>query len=796
MTTHFDIQPLEFDKLKELIRQCVLTPMADACVQAMKPMTDADLIEKRLDMLVEMADLLRYDDTFPIDTLTDIRQLLDRIHSHGTFLPSSDLLLVARFVETTRKIKNYVRHRHEKYPLLSRDTDTLHDLRTIEDAIQHAIDDHGNIKDHASPKLRQLRRDIDNKSHSLRKKLESLARQFTDAGYSQEAIVTMRDGRMVIPVKDEYKNTVRGFVHDTSASGQTVFIEPAEGLELNNEMRRLLIDEQREVERILIEIADTIRADRPALYENIDIATMIEFLFAKARFCNTLQGIKPKLNTSGYIQIKKGFHPLLLHKENQKMPDQRRPVIPLDIEIGKNFRTLIISGPNAGGKTVALKTVGLFVLMTQCGLLIPCGFDSELSLFTRLFADIGDDQSIENDLSTFSSHMQHLSEMASQLDDQTLILIDEMGSGTDPKEGASLAIALLEYFNNHRAVSIVTTHHGELKAFAHNTPGVENGSMEFDQATLEPTYVFRPGIPGSSYAMEISRRIGLHPDIIERAKSLSGTEALRLETLIHDLQSRVKKYETDLADINREKTGLEGMVKFYNDRSKELKQKERALKQTILEEKQRVLAEANKKIEATILEIKKAEASKEAIKSAKTSIQNERLATDQALADEKKLTEFVSEPLHVKKGDRVYIRHMDIEGTVIESPENGGQALIAVGAIRLKIDPRQLSPAQNAGEKNSSPARQTIQWDTDDIGQELDLRGLTAEEALYEVDKYLTDAGILGFREVTLLHGKGSGILRNRINEFLKRDRRIDSYRLGQYGEGDTGVTVVVLKND
>lgn len=796
MTTHFDIQPLEFDKLKELIRQCVLTPMADACVQAMKPMTDADLIEKRLDMLVEMADLLRYDDTFPIDTLTDIRQLLDRIHSYGTFLPSSDLLLVARFVETTRKIKNYVRHRHEKYPLLSRNTDTLHDLRTIEDAIHHAIDDHGNIKDHASPKLRQLRRDIDNKSHSLRKKLESLARQFADAGYSQEAIVTMRDGRMVIPVKDEYKNTVRGFVHDTSASGQTVFIEPAEGLELNNEMRRLLIDEQREVERILIEIADAIRTDCHALNENIDIATMIEFLYAKARFCNALQGIKPKLNTSGYIRIKKGFHPLLLHKENQKMPDQRRPVIPLDIEIGKKFRTLIISGPNAGGKTVALKTVGLFVLMTQCGLLIPCGFDSELSLFTRLFADIGDDQSIENDLSTFSSHMQHLSEMASQLDDQTLILIDEMGSGTDPKEGASLAIALLEYFNTHRAVSIVTTHHGELKAFAHNTPGVENGSMEFDQATLEPTYVFRPGIPGSSYAMEISRRIGLHPDIIERAKSLSGTEALRLETLIHDLQSRVKKYETDLADINREKTGLEGMVKFYNDRSKELKQKERTLKQTILEEKQRVLVEANKKIEAAILEIKKAEASKEAIKSAKASIQNERLATDQALADEKKLTEFVSEPLHVKKGDRVYIRHMDIEGTVIESPGNGGQALIAVGAIRLKIDPRQLSPAQNAGEKNSSPARQTIQWDTDDIGQELDLRGLTAEEALYEVDKYLTDAGILGFREVTLLHGKGSGILRNRINEFLKRDRRIDSYRLGQYGEGDTGVTVVVLKND
>jgi DNA mismatch repair protein MutS2 len=793
MPQAFNVHPLEFDKIIENLARYALTDMALEKINALAPDDDLSRIENALSTLVEMADALRYDDTFPIDDLKDIRTPLRKLNSLGTFLNPDQLKLVRLTLETSRRIRSYIKSRMEKYPLLERMTQPLHVFSDIEKTIASAIDDHGEIKDNASPRLRQIRRDIVARSAHVRKRLEVLAKTYAHEGFASDAIVTVREGRMVIPIKEEYKNAVKGFIHDESASGQTVFIEPAEALELNNEVRKLLLDDTREVERILMEIADRIRIHLSDILADLEILGSVEYYYAKGRFANQVKGIKPNLNSEGYIKIRNGYHPLLWLKELNRLKAEQRTIVPLNLEIGREFRTIIISGPNAGGKTVALKTIGLFVLMAQSGLLIPAESGTHLSVFRQVFADIGDDQSIENDLSTFSSHVQHLARMAEHVTSQTLILIDEIGSGTDPKEGASLAIALLDFFNSRRAVSLVTTHHGELKAFAHDTRGIENASMEFDQDTLTPTYVFRQGIPGSSYAFEISKRIGLPEQIIRRAKEISGTEAQRLENLIQNLQAQTKHYDELLAAVNRDKSGIDGMTKFYNDRIQELKMKEKAFRQKFLEEKQQALWDANKKIEALLHEIRESQAEKDVVKSSRNLMQDELKKVQTELAESKEMDSESHEAVEIKEGQRVYIKNMDLEGTIVSG--SGDHVVVSVGAIRIKLSADQLVKATPRSEKKVLP-KQTVEWNTDDIKNELDLRGFTAEEALYEVDKYLTDAQILGFREVTIVHGKGDGILRKKIGEFLKRDQRITAFRLGQWGEGDTGVTVVALKTD
>ena len=801
MFDNFSLHPLEFDKIKEHLTRYVLTDMAFERIESLVPVFEFDRIEKSLNELTEMSDLLKFDDAFPIDQIKDIRTSLRKLTTLGIFLIPEQLNHVLLTLQTLRKIKSYIKNRHQKYPLLSHVVNPVQNYPEIEKSITSAIDDNGEVKSHASPRLRQIRRDLETKSSHIRRKLESLSKQFASQGYAQDAIVTMRGGRMVIPVREEYKNIVKGFIHDESSSGQTVFIEPAEALELNNELRKLSLDETREIERILLEIADVIRMHLVTLMQDMEVLGDLEFIYVKARFAGFINAIKPHLNRDGYIHVKKGVHPLLLIKELNKLPSERRPVVPLDLELGNpphTGRTLIISGPNAGGKTVALKTIGLFAVMVQSGLLIPCGNGTHFSVFEQVFADIGDDQSIENDLSTFSSHVRHLSEMVNRVNPNTLILIDEIGSGTDPKEGASLAIAILDYFNQKKAVSIVTTHHGELKAFAHDTVGVDNGSMEFDHETLQPTYVFRPQIPGSSYAFEISKRIGLNDAIIEKAKEISGKEILRLENLIQELQLQTKRYETLIAEANRGKAEADGLTKLYQERMQELKLKERNLRQKSLEETQKALQEADQKIDGIIQEIRLSQADKEVVKRTKNLMRSESNAIQSELNTIKEAESLPLErPKELRKGDKVYVSSMGLDGTVLEEPDASDHVLIGAGSITIRIHSGQLSKPKQTQEKTSGTVpKQHIDWNTDDIRNQLDLRGLKADEAIYRVDTYLTDVQILGFKEVTLIHGKGDGILRKKVGEFLKRDPRVKNYRLGQWGEGDTGVTVVEIKNE
>ncbi len=794
MEIPFSSRALEFYKLLELLSRHALTDLGKELIHSIEPAVEPPDVEDRLATTKEMRDCLQFGDAVPLDSLTDPRSLLQKLQVEGQFLNPPELLKIKKLLEIARRLKTFFTARRETYPLLGRLTEGLSPLQKEESRIGEIVGDEGDILDSASPELRRIRREIQSASHHLRKKVESLARSYASQGYAQEALVTMRDGRLVIPVKDEYKNTIRGFVHDASASGQTVYIEPTETLELNNAVRTLQYREVREVERILLEMSRLLRTHRDVLVVNTTLLGEFDFIYAKGRFAQMLNGVVPAIRSDGVIMIRKGLHPLLHWKELSRPENERRAVVPLDLELGRPDRVMIISGPNAGGKTVALKTIGLFVLMTQCGLLIPSGEDSEISLFTSVLADIGDDQSIENDLSTFSSHVQNLAAMADSVGKRSLILVDELGSGTDPREGAALSVAFLRHILSQQASAVITTHHGELKAFAHETPGVSNGSMEFDQKTLTPTYVFRAGIPGSSYAFEIARRMGLDENLIRTAREVAGAESQKLDSLIADLQNRMTAHGKLVEDLNREKTRLEGLSKFYDSRAREMKQREKTLKKEWLAEKERLLKKANQEIEDVIKRVRESQADRSSIQESKSFLKK---AHAELQEDHSQLEEANVEPdgFQPKRGDRVFIRGMELDGTVISEPDRHNQVNIAAGSLQIKVSVSQLRPSSTL-ERNTGGAKEKIDWDSEAVGQEIDLRGLTAEEALYEADKYISDAHALGFARVSLIHGKGEGILRRKINEFLKKNPRVQSFRLGSWGEGDTGVTIVELRGE
>ncbi len=793
MEAPFSLAALEFDKLKDTLSKYALTEMGRDRVSVLRPVLRKEDALAQLSITKEMHDCLATGDPLPIDGLSDPRPWLEKMHVAGQFFNTTELLKIRRFLEVTRRIKVFFNSRRETCPLIGQQTAALVAMPTEEKRIGEIVGDEGEILDSASPELRRIRRELESTSHQLRKKIETLARSYVSQGYAHEALVTVRDGRMVIPVKDEYKNTIRGFVHDASASGQTVYIEPTEALELNNAVRTLQYREVREIERILLEISNQLRERHDALTGNAEVMAEFDFAYAKGRLAQVLHGIVPVVRDDGVLILRRGQHPLLLLKELARPERERRPVVPLDFELGRPDRLVIISGPNAGGKTVALKTIGLFVLMTQCGLLIPSAEDSEVSVFHRVLADIGDEQSIENDLSTFSSHVKNLASMTRTVDPLTLILIDELGSGTDPREGAALSVAFLNHVLACKAAGVVTTHHGELKVYAHETPGVTNGSMEFDRATLAPTYVYRPGIPGSSYAFEIARRMGLDERLIEEARHVAGQESLKLDNLINDLQQRLIRHEQMVQELSREKSRLEGLSKFYDVRARELKQKEQKARKELLAEREKILRQANRDIEEWIRRIRESQADSATIQSSREFLKRTRTEIQTVESEIEKSSEPVEE-FHPKPGDRVSIRGMDVEGTVLSEPDRHRQVTVAAGSLQIKVSVSQLRPAPAA--VKAVGVKEKIDWDSAAVGHEIDLRGLTAEEALYETDKYISDAHALGLQRVSLIHGKGEGILRRKINEFLKKNPRVENFRLGQWGEGDTGVTIVELKGD
>ena len=791
MTDSLEI--LEFDRVKEQLADLTTCVLGRERVEQITPLFDQTAIEQALQEVSEFRDLLDYDQILPISGIVDIRSQLRKAELAGNFISPSELVEIAETLAVVRRLAKYLSSRLENCPALKSIATGLVPQKHIEAEISRCIDaDTCEVNDKASPALTKIRREINSVQEQARKKLEAIVGSLSAQSVLQEDVIAFRGGRLVLVVKEEQRRKVKGLVHDRSASGASLFIEPLETLELNNRARELRIDEEKEIERILLSLTELLRESLPEMRQNVETLSELDCLYAKARLSQELDAVQPHLNVEGKLLLAQARHPLLLllNRAEQK-------VVPLDVEFGESFRTLVITGPNAGGKTVALKTIGLLTVMTQCGLHIPALPHSNIAVVNSLFVDIGDQQSIESNLSTFSSHMANIRDICENASSESLVLVDEIGSGTDPEEGASLAMSVLERLTSIGSMTVVTTHQGALKAFAFRTEGVENGSMEFDVETLQPTYRFRVGIPGSSYAFEIAQRLGLPQEIIQRSRELVGEQKNKLEDLIVELETKIQKYTHLAREADLKETELRGLTKLYRERAEALRKDERKLKKQAIEESEEILRRANAAVENAIREIRERKAEREAIKKSKALLQAERAEIKRQKEEIEDLpaeySDVVGGPISI--GDRVRWQKSNATATVLSKVDKLGKVLLQAEGVRVWVPTGELVKIDSEPQKRRGGVLVHVEKRSGSV-TEVDLRGLRAEEAREKVDKFLDEAAMAGLREVRVIHGKGTGRLRTAISQFLNGHPYVRSTHLGNWNEGDTGVTIVELKEE
>ncbi len=748
--------------------------------------TSLEDIRAELSRVTEFKKLLEQEAGFPLDGIHPIRESIQKSSIEGTVLQSRELAEILSTLRAARIARQFVSNRRETYPELWKIAEQLFPDKVLEYNLDQAVDETGLVRANASRELQSIRRAIADKYEQLKKRLESILKNVSEQGFTQDELITTREGRMVIPVKSEHKNRVHGFIHSASASGATVFIEPTETLELNNEIRSLQFQEQREIERILRALTKQIGESREPLIANTLQLAQLDGLNAKAKYSIEILGVEPEVNRSGMLRLVQARHPILLSTHG------RDTTVPLNIELGDRYNTLIISGPNAGGKSVAMKAVGLLCLMVQHGLHIPASEDSVLRVFERFFVDIGDEQSIENDLSTFSSHLKNLKEIEALADSDSLVLIDEIGAGTDPAEGGAIAAALLESLTKRGSFTIATTHHSSLKVFAHNTDHVENGAMEFDQAGLTPTYKFKAGIPGSSYAFEMAQRLGINKVILQRSREFIGVQQAKLEQLITQLEASTQKYMTELETAIAERLTLEDLIRKYelkiSSQAAELKE----LKRKAILEAQEIVENANAVIERSIREIKERSADSGTVKQARSDVKKvqEELAKRREELPKGQIEYDVGE---LEVGATVRFSGGLQTGQIVSITPDGRSALVLFGSLKMKAALRDLEPAK----KNSLDFRPasaiTVSEKPTAVLRDIDLRGMTSDEALPLVDKFIDTAMLSGLHRVDIIHGKGTGALRRKVSEFLSKHPRVKSFRIAEWNEGGMGATVVEL---
>ncbi|MFQ5823615.1 MAG: endonuclease MutS2 [bacterium] len=784
---------LEFDKILSYLVQFAISSMGKEKIEQIVFMTNKDEIEIALKEVSELKAILDYDDTFPLDPIWDLRKALEIAGIEGNYLDAETLVRISQTLTTSWRVHSYLQKRSEKYPHLWAHTKKIKNFKNIEKEIRAALDFQTfEVKDSASPELNRIRKEISRAEQNARKVVESLFKTYSKKGYLQEELITIREGRLVLPVKSEHKDKVKGLVHDHSSSGATFFIEPFQSVELNNQIRGLRGEEAQEVVRILRNLTGFIRDELENISQNLGVLAHLDFIQAKARFSQILECHSPALNENNIIEIFKAKHPLLMLRK-----DVQEKVVPLDLKMGEDYHTLVITGPNAGGKTVALKTVGLFALMVQTGLPIPADPDSKIPIFENIFADIGDLQSIEQNLSTFTSHMKRIQNILENAHSKSLVLVDEIGVGTDPEEGAALAMAFLENLTQRGSITIVTTHQSTLKAFAYERSGVENGSMEFDVETLRPTYKFQLGIPGSSYAIEIAKRLGISDGILSRSRELVGIEKGNFERLLLDLEKKIQENEKLIKEVKIEKTRLEGLTKLYRERYEAIKKKENVLKEKALEDSQEILNRANAAVEQAIKEIKEKQAAQEAIKRAKNLIEQEKAQIAKTLnkIERKEKDQEIYSPAQLQIGEEVYWEKQNTYGKIVSFADHSDKALIEVGNLKFWVPISELSLRKKKMQDSIRPSQVKIQTSTkSNVLPEIDLRGQRLDEAIKEVDKFLDDALLAGWHQVRIIHGKGTGALRKGISEFLETHPNVKNKRPGAWNEGDIGVTVVELE--
>ena len=790
--TERSLRVLEFHKIRaELSKYCVSDMGKEKC-EALVPTNRIADVRRMQQETEEARVVLTYLGGTPMIPFADVRASL-HLAEIGSALSPRALLDIAACLRAARAARDALVTDRDNTPMLSANASRLTANRALEQAIGDAILSEEEIADRASTELFSIRRKMRACNERVRERLNGMIHSPTTQKYLQEAIITMRADRYVLPVKQEYRSMVPGIVHDQSATGATIFVEPMAVVEIGNELKQLIAAEKAEIERILRALSAQVAPDAAAIADNLAILAQLDFAFAKASLAREMMACEPKINDEGRIDIRRGRHPLI---DPQK-------VVPLDIRLGTEFTTLIITGPNTGGKTVTLKTTGLFTLMAQSGLQVPAEHGTELAVFDDVFADIGDEQSIEQSLSTFSGHMTNIVSILEQVTPDSLVLFDELGAGTDPTEGAALAQAILSTLLDMHTRTVATTHYSELKEYALTTPNVENASVEFDVTTLRPTYRLSIGIPGKSNAFEISRKLGLPEFVIGKAKELLSKEQVRFEDVIANAEyhRQVAEKERQIAEeASREMVAIRNQAEA--ERKKLEEQRERSIKKA-KEEAKRIVENARRESDALISELR---AMKKAGGAQEHEIQRVRKQVDaaqEALAD--KPEEAAGEvPTSVKVGDMVHIASMDVDATVASLPDAKGFLQLKVGMMKMRAqlsDLRTLSSTQKLIKKEQRKLErkrvmreQRVDVTARPVRQELDVRGMALDEAIPEVQKFLDDAMLSSLGEVSIIHGNGTGILRAGIQDCLRRHPCVSSFRLGRYGEGETGVTIVSLK--
>jgi len=782
LTPHFSssLRKLEFDKVVERVAALTTTELGRARTLKLHPSQDVGSIREELTRVSEMKELAIAEGGLPLDGARNIISALRKIRVENQILTIQELLDIGSTLRASHSIHSFLTKRKQQYPHLSPFVGSLLVEKVLEFNISEALDEQGFVKDSASKELRQIRKDLVAASDALRKKLESILRAVSEQDFLQEEILTTRDGRMVIPVKVEHKTHVAGFIHSTSASGQTVYIEPAESLDLNNALTELQLSEKREIQRILTELSRQVQEIQGPLEQSLYTLVELDLLLAKAKYSIEVVRNPPAIAEAPSIRLRNARHPVLLQRH------QRTEIVPLDFEIGGDITTLLITGPNAGGKTVALKTVGLLTVCGMAGLHIPAAPESEIYPFADLFVDIGDDQSIETDLSTFSTHLINMKETIEHSDHQSLVLIDEVGAGTDPAEGAALAAAVLQNLTDRKILTVATTHDGFLKALAHEAAGMENASMEFDQSSLRPTYRFRRGVPGSSFAFELAARIGIADDILDLARRNAGVEKTKLETLILDLERESQQLGTQREKLDAERKTLDALVQEYESRTQQLKKEAGELKRKSVSEARDIVRSAKATIEQAIKQIRESNARPEEVRSARKSVQQltEELyrRTPDEQIDEVDIKSFCA-------GDKVRLHDGTQVGEITQIQND--YAVVAWGNATMRVKLANLVKQQGA-QPTIYPAPRT-DLPHIEAKNEIDLRGLMGDEAVSQVETFIDNAFVSGLHRVDIIHGKGTGALRKRIAEFLQTCPHVKSFRLGEWNEGGTGVTVVEI---
>ncbi|MDR0268806.1 endonuclease MutS2 [Paenibacillus sp.] len=782
------LHTLEYRKILNKCVSYAQTSMGKQITENLQPETDLELVKRLLQATDEAYTVDRLKGVPSFGGISDVSAALKRAKIGGTLNPH-ELLAIGNTVYGSRRIKRFISQMNEDEPLqlLMGISENISEQKSLEDSIKFCISEEAEVMDSASPGLAQIRRELRGGEARIREKLDNMIRSSSVAKMLQDQLVTIRGDRFVIPVKAEYRSYFGGIVHDQSGSGATLFIEPESIVAMNNKLRETRMKEEREIEIILQKLTALVGDQADLMLYDLDLVGQLDFIFAKARLAHVMKASMPKMNDRGFLKLRKGRHPLI----------EMDKVVPIDVELGNSSTSIIVTGPNTGGKTVTLKTIGLLSLMAMSGLFVPAEEGSQLCVFDAIYADIGDEQSIEQSLSTFSSHMTNIIRILKNMTPKSLVLLDEVGAGTDPAEGSALAIAILENIHQTGCRMVATTHYSELKAYAYERKAVINASMEFDVNTLSPTYRLLVGVPGRSNAFAIAERLGLPNKILEFARGEVTEEDQRVEHMIASLEENRLGAEVEREQAEKLRQEMEQLRSQHQQELEKLEQQRDRLIEKAQTEAREVIAKARREAEEIISDLR------QLAKEEGASVKEHKLIAARKMLDEaepqqrqKTKARKTKAPRKIEAGDEVMVYSLNQKGHVVELA-GSKEAVVQLGIMKMKVrlDDLELVQSHEAAAKQAQRQATTVKRTRDEnIRSELDLRGANLEEALIEVDRFIDEAFLGNLGQVYLIHGKGTGILRKGITDYLHKHKHIKSFRLGNYGEGGTGVTVAELK--